>query len=272
MEPIDDYSLATGDGGAPRLRLVDQAYGVGTRRLLERAGLALGQRVADVGCGIGTVTRWMAARVGSGGRVFGVDVNAEQLEAARRASEDQGQGQGHENLEYIEASAYATGLPRGSLDLVYCRFLLMHLTRPIDALREMRALLRPGGVLVCEEAAVDSSACEPPCAAQVRLQSLATALGAQLGCDFNLGRRLHSLMLEAGFASPETTQHQPVFVRGQNKRLEELCFREIAPRLVAARLATAVEVDEALDQVSQTVANETVAYSLSNMVQVWAKV
>ena len=265
MDRLDDYALATGDGGAPRLRMVDQVYGPGTRRLLTRAGLASGQRVADVGCGMGAVSRWMSAQVGAGGRVFGIDANPEQLAVARRS------GANEENVEYIEASAYATGLPRGSFDLVYFRFLLMHLTRPLDALREMRALLRPGGVLVCEEAAVDSSACEPRCPGQIYLQSLATALGAQLGCDFNLARRLHSLVLEAGFASPEIAHHQPVFLRGENKRLEELCFREVAPRIVSLELATASEVGDALDRVSRTVADETVAYSLSTMVQIWAR-
>jgi ubiquinone/menaquinone biosynthesis C-methylase UbiE len=40
-------------------------------------------------------------------------------------------------------------LPRNYFDVVHCRMLLCHLTSPLDALREMAAIARPGGLIIC---------------------------------------------------------------------------------------------------------------------------
>jgi ubiquinone/menaquinone biosynthesis C-methylase UbiE len=265
MNQTDDYLMAVGDQGAARLRMTDEVYGPGSRKFLEHVGLREGLRVVEVGCGTGTVARWIAGRVGPAGSVVGVDTSSAQLDLARRA------GAGVGNLAFVEGSAYATGLPRASFDLAYCRLLLMHVARPVDVLREMRALLRPGGVLCCEEISVESSFCEPRSEAHARLQALSIELGARLGCDFDVGRRLYHLVLEAGLSAPEIAQHQPVHVRGDHKRVEELSFREVAPRLSAAGLAAREEIDALLERVRRLTADETVVYSLSRMVQVWAR-
>lgn len=50
------YTLATGEGAAERLELLQRVYGPATLRLLETAGVKRGVCVADLGCGVGTVT------------------------------------------------------------------------------------------------------------------------------------------------------------------------------------------------------------------------
>lgn len=153
----DPYALATGEAAAYRLRILHELYGAGTRRLLVDAGLRPGMRVADFGCGVGMVTAALADLVGPQGYVTGVDVSAAQLDQAR----DRVRGP---NVRFVEASATDTGLPRASFDLVYCRFLLLHLPDPDQALGEMRALLKPNGTLVCEDGDLTTAGSEPPSA------------------------------------------------------------------------------------------------------------
>src|SRR5205807_1436266 len=102
------YVLATGDAGAERLRILERIYGPGTRELLLRAGLKPGMRVADIGCGIGSVTRAIADIVGPTGAVVGVDMSSDQIEQARECAESAGQAQ----ASFTQTSATETGLPR----------------------------------------------------------------------------------------------------------------------------------------------------------------
>jgi ubiquinone/menaquinone biosynthesis C-methylase UbiE len=115
--------------------------------------------VADFGCGVGTVTSLLVDLVGVEGHVVGIDASGDQLVQAR----DQLNGRGA-NTSFLEASATATGLPARLFDLVYCRFLLIHLCDPERALDEMRRVLKPNGILVCEDGDLTSAGSEPPSA------------------------------------------------------------------------------------------------------------
>jgi SAM-dependent methyltransferase len=153
------YVLATGEAAAHRLGILHAVYGPGTRRLLLDAGLRRGMYVADLGCGVGMVTGLLADLVGPQGSVVGIDASGAQLAQARARLTT-----GRTNTGFVKASATDTGLPPGSFDLVYCRFLLLHLPEPERALREMRALLKPNGILVCEDGDLTSAGSEPPSA------------------------------------------------------------------------------------------------------------
>jgi ubiquinone/menaquinone biosynthesis C-methylase UbiE len=114
------------------------------------AGLRPGMRVLDLACGTGIISHWIAMQVGPTGTVVGDDISLDQLAYARA------QGTGETSPEFVELNAYDTGLPAASFDIVHCRLLLCHLERPADALREIRRLLKPGGVLVCQDIEISS--------------------------------------------------------------------------------------------------------------------
>src|SRR5436190_20080900 len=86
----DTYVLATGDEGARRLRVLHDVHGPDSERLLRRAGLKPGMRVADIGCGTGMVSAWIAAQVGPDGELIGVDASAGQVALARAEAERRG--------------------------------------------------------------------------------------------------------------------------------------------------------------------------------------
>jgi len=141
------YVLATGAAAVRRLHVLHDVYAPAGRRVLLQAGLKEGMRVADFGCGVGAVTRMLAEMVGPAGHVTGVDINRAQLAEASTFCEQNGL----KNTTFVEASAYNTRLPKNSFDLVYCRFLLLHLQNPAECLREMRDVLkraagRPGHI------------------------------------------------------------------------------------------------------------------------------
>jgi SAM-dependent methyltransferase len=259
------YALATGEAAAYRLRLLHSLYGPGTRRVLLDAGLRRGMRVADLGCGVGMVTALLADLVGPEGHVVGIDLSGAQLAQAR--AELNGRGR---NTSFVEASATDTGLPRGSFDLVYCRFLLLHLPDPEWALREMRALLKPDGLLVCEDGDLTSSGSEPPSALGA-FADLWGRLGPVRGLDYTLGRRLFHMVQAAGFPAPDITFNQPVQARGENKRMLELSVAEAGPAFIDAGLITAEELEHTLVEMRRLAADETVLAVMPRMAQVWAR-
>jgi len=260
-----EYVLATGDAAANRLRILHQVYGPGSRSLLERAGIQPGMRVADLGCGVGMMTRLLAELVGPSGTVVGVDLSAAQIEQARAMLPA-----ALANVTFIEASATNTGLPKESFDLVYSRFLLIHLMEPEVALREMHDLLKPNGILVCEDGDLTSADSDP--ASKLRAFShLFGGLGPKRGVDYTLGRRLFRLVLAANFSQPEITLNQPAFTQSENKRLLELSVAEAGPAFVAAGLITSEELADTLLEMRRLAEDETVLAIMPRMSQVWAR-
>jgi SAM-dependent methyltransferase len=259
------YALATGEAAAYRLSILHGLYGPGTRRVLLESGLRGGMRVADLGCGVGMVTGLLAGLVGPTGHVVGVDVSGEQLEQARERV-----GRDHTNVSFVQASATDTDLPRESFDLVYSRFLLIHLPEPDLALHEMWGLLKPNGILVCEDGDLTTSGSEPPSALST-FADLWGRLGPRRGVDYTLGRRLYQTVLAAGFPAPEITFNQPVVARGENKRLLELSVAEAGPAFVEAGLVTAEQLDRALVEMRRLAADGSVLALMPRMSQVWAR-
>jgi ubiquinone/menaquinone biosynthesis C-methylase UbiE len=266
MSTADDrYVLARGDEGAYRLRVVNSVHGPDTEALLLRAGLRPGLSVADIGCGVGAVTAWIARQVGPAGEVVGVDLGPEQVRKAR----EHAAAEGIANTRFAVGSATETGLAPEAFDLVFCRFVLMHLPDPVAALREMRRLVRPGGVLVCEDGDFTRPFCEPPSPAFDRTFELYRLIGERRGLDFRIGPKLYRMFLDAGFADPEVTLAQPVFVRGDAKRLPEWTLTESAPALIEAGLATAEEIAAVAAQMKTLAEDSTTLFGMAEMTQVW---
>lgn len=111
---------------------------------MERAAVAPGERVLDVGCGCGQTSLQLAERVGGSGAVLGVDISAVMLARARERAEEQGFGQ----VEFRNADAQTEPFS-GDFDLVFSRFGVMFFASPQAAFSNLLSALRPGGRLTC---------------------------------------------------------------------------------------------------------------------------
>lgn len=261
------YLYAAGEAAAARLRLLDRIFNPATRELLTRVGLTRGWRAVDVGCGIGLNAIWMAERVAPDGTATGVDMSEEQVRLARENAE----AVGVNNAVFCTGSATATGLPRGEFDLVYCRFLLCHLTAPVAAIREMNSLLKPGGVLVCEDFIAATIRTYPDKPAYARLRAIYPLLDAKRGVDSDIGERLHEHFRAAGLSGVEIAMKQPAFLRSEEKRFWELTLREAIPAIIEAGIARPDELARMCDEMRAIAADETILLAVTTVVQAWAR-
>jgi ubiquinone/menaquinone biosynthesis C-methylase UbiE len=263
----EHYILATGGKDVQRLRLLHEVYGPGTQALFQRVGLRDGQRVVEIGCGSGNIACWVAQQVAPSGSVMGIDISPEQIEEARQ----QAQRLNLRNIEFQVADAYSPRLPEATFDFVYCRLVLMHLTRPEEGLRAMRSLARPGGHVVCEELDLGCWICDPPATAMTRFFELNAALGQRRGENFSLGASLHQLFRQVGFANPEVSANFALALRGEKKRLLGMTFAEFAPELVSEGLASQEEVDRIATELITLADDETTLFGFPLVAQVWAQ-
>jgi SAM-dependent methyltransferase len=102
-----------------------------------------GSRVLDIGCGFGDTTQQLAELVGAEGHATGVDVSEPFIEASIKEAKQAGV----ENVEFFAADVQVGEL-RGPYDYVFSRMGLMFFANPVQALRNIRGALRPGGRLV----------------------------------------------------------------------------------------------------------------------------
>ena len=143
IRPSTDYPLGNTD--AEHERLIRQAARVAptTERFFREAGIGPGQRVLDIGSGVGDVAMLVARLVGTSGEVVAIERDPKSIAKARaRVTEA-----GFDNVSFNESDVGE--IPDGKpFDAAVGRFILMYLPDPVAVLRAISRLVRPGGVLL----------------------------------------------------------------------------------------------------------------------------
>ena len=237
----DDYVLPTGQDDESRLNLIHAVYGRVSLQGLEAARIGEATRVADIGCGTGTIARSIAQRITPSGSVDAIDIAEEQVEVARSSPVPPGAAPIHYHVgEYLEP-----GLPEGSYDVVFCRLVLCHLQEPARAVAAMANLLVEGGRLVLVDMDMRDTFTMPPCSFYESILAEAVfPYGAHIGVDYAVGRRLPELMSGAGLATESVVADQPIYRHGPEKHLWERTWAVAFQRVVASGWMAADRSDE----------------------------
>lgn len=237
MKTVGDRYVLTGRHDHDRLRVISEIHDGRTRDLLVRGGLASGQRFVDFGCGLGYVTRWVATR---GVHATGIDASEEQVLAAQALAREAVV----DDVEFRVGNIYEPGLAPESIDISYSRWVLVHLQRPVDAMRAIYAALKPGGVMVCEEADVSAVYAEPRSEAYEEMREICLAGARTRGVDYTGGRRAHMWAKEAGFDLVHVDAYHPHYLTGEHKAFWNWTLRNVAIGLVTEGSLSMTKVDE----------------------------
>ncbi|MDJ0354782.1 methyltransferase domain-containing protein [Paenarthrobacter sp. PH39-S1] len=156
--------------------------------------LTHGLSVLDVGSGPGTITADFA-RLVAPGEVIGLDRAPEVVAQAQALAAEQ-----HlDNLSFLTGNIYDLDFTDGQFDVVHAHQVLQHLTDPVAALREMRRVTKPGGIVAVRDADFHGMSWYPQLPELDDWMSLYQELARHNRAEPDAGRRLISWAQAAGF-------------------------------------------------------------------------
>lgn len=192
-ETSSQYLHGTRPDEQRRLSLLNDLLNAGSIREMRLQGA---ERVLDVGSGLGQLSRAMARTTGA--RVIGVERSVEQIVEAERQAAQAGEAG---LVEFRQGDALRLPLRDeewGAFDLAHTRFLLEHLREPAPVVREMLRAVRPGGRIILEDDDHDLMRLWPEPPGFTALWQAYQRGYEYLGNDPTVGRRLVSLLVDAG--------------------------------------------------------------------------
>ena len=204
--PPSPYAL--GSTKSEHERLIRQAARLApcTERFLREAGIGPGQRVLDLGSGVGDVAMLVARIVGPSGAVVGIERDPRSLDRARaRVAEA-----GLHNVSFVQSDVSQITASK-PFDAAVGRFILMWLPDSASVLRQLSRLVRPGGILAFQE-----PAWAPIFAisTHLRLWSAAASLMCETfrrsGANPEMGLALYRMFQEAGLPAPTMQMEVPL--------------------------------------------------------------
>lgn len=157
-----------------------------------------GLSLLDIGCGPGTITVEFADRLAPG-TVVGLDASAEVIAQAAALGSDR------PSLEFVVGDAYALPFDDDSFDIAHAHQTLQHVADPVAVLREMRRVVKPGGLVAARDVDYAGTIWFPQLPGLDTWIDLYDRVHRSNGGEPNAGRRLKSWALEAGFTEVTTS-------------------------------------------------------------------
>jgi SAM-dependent methyltransferase len=218
-----------------RLDLMSKILDPWTRGYLATLGVGPGWRCLELGGGNGSVSEWLAERVGFAGSVTALDINPTLLELIPAP-----------NVTVHQVDLRTGELPGGGYDLVTCRALLHQISDDAPAvLAKMAAALKPGGWLLVQEPDFHLAPTTEPAAWAATWNGL-LEWGLRNGVDWFIGRRLPALVDGLGLEGTRAkTDVQNIRGRDRGARYFQLVFAEVRERVIASGLLDARTIDAA---------------------------
>ena len=262
---MSDYTIEQGLGVRERMDLLAAVNGPATAGLFDMLEVSAGWRCLDLGCGGGHVTMELARRTAPSGGAVGIDLDGALIELAR----GEAASQGLDNVTFVVGAA--EDVDQTGFDLVFARFLLMHLADPSRALAQMTNAVRPGGVVLIEDANFGGCFTYPTCQGYNSWVEWYRETVQRNGGDTDLGLRLPALLRSIGLTHIGVGVAQPAYLDGPHKQLQQMSMAKMKAAVVASGVASETEYDEAHADLKAFTDDPTTLIAAPRMIQVWGR-
>lgn len=234
---MQEYILGTGEEGAENLDLQHEIFKNESYLQLKNAGLKKDMIVWDIGCGNGAMTENLAKELG-GGRIYAIDNSEEQIKVAKARIKTAG----YSNVTFIIGDISDINCEQyNKADIVYARFLLMHVYHPKKIIALMSSLLKPGGVLVLQESSMLLSSKDNASPIIKKYYDLIIKYGKEKGFDYNIGVRLPEMCDDLGVFRRVNSYVRDYPTTNSIKDLLYSRVEELKQKIISAKLSTEEE-------------------------------
>ena len=204
-----------------------------------------GLDLLDVGCGPATITADLAEAVAPG-RVVALDGAPAALDAARATLEARGLA---DVVELVDGDVHVLPFADASFDVVHAHQVLQHVADPVAALREMRRVTRPGGIVAARDSVYSAKAWYPQPPALERWRRVYMATARANGGEPDAGSRLLSWFRAAGLGEAEPSASTWCYATPELRAWwggtwAERCRSSFGPRAVELGLAGPDDLEE----------------------------
>ena len=235
------------------LRLQDQASTL-VELLHSDTAYPAGSCVLEAGCGVGAQTVILAAH-SPRARITSIDISDPSVAQARHTVEMAG----FRNVTLQQADIFHLPFAPESFDHVFLCFVLEHLARPVEALRMLKAVLKPGGSFTVIEGDHGSTFFHPDSDSARRAIRCQIELQARAGGNALIGRQLHPLLQAAGLAEVHVSPRmvyvdstKPGLVDGFTRKTFTAMIEGVRQPALDAGLATAADFDDGISALHRT--------------------
>ncbi|OBF80780.1 methyltransferase type 11 [Mycobacterium sp. 852002-51163_SCH5372311] len=204
-----------------------------------------GMSLLDIGCGPGTITVDLADRVAPG------SVTAvEPTDAALNLARAEAQARGVSNVSFVISDVHALDFPDDTFDVVHAHQVLQHVADPVQALREMRRVCGPGGIVAARDADYAGFIWFPQLPALDRWLDFYRRAARANGGEPDAGRRLLSWARAAGFDDITPTGSMWCYATDETREwwggmwADRVLQSDLSRQLIESGMASVADLEE----------------------------
>jgi ubiquinone/menaquinone biosynthesis C-methylase UbiE len=235
------------------LRLHDQASTL-AELLHSDTAYPEGSSVLEAGCGVGAQTVTLASNSPKA-LITSIDVSEASLAEARKAV----RAAGISNVTLRQADIFHLPFPSESFDHVFVCFVLEHLVQPVEALRALKRVLKPGGTMTVIEGDHGSTYFYPDSDYARRAVRCLVEFQARAGGNALIGRALYPLLRDAGFEEVQVSPRmvyvdssKPKLVEGFTKKTFTAMIEGIRKSALEAGIMSEADFDRGIADLYRT--------------------